>query len=116
MTPAQKEKWEKYDRSFVALAAIEWEILMLAQEEAKQKLPSDDLLEIRYEEMCQDPIEIFQLATEFSELEWSPRFEAIVRGFSFKNTNYKWREHLNDAQQKVLNECLDDTLKKYGYV
>ena len=116
LTPAQREKWQRYDRSFVALAAIEWEILMAAQEEAKQKVALGDLLEIRYEDLCQDPVKTFQMAAEFGELEWSPGFEAIVNGFSFKNTNYKWREHLSDEQQKVLDECLGDTLRKYGYV
>jgi hypothetical protein len=115
LTYAQREKWERYDRSFVALAAIEWEILMSAQEEAKRKISSDDLLEIRYEDLCQDPVKTFQMATGFGALEWSPRFEITVNGFSFRNTNYKWREHLSEAQQRVLNECLSDTLEKYGY-
>jgi hypothetical protein len=100
----------------VALAAIEWEILMSAQQEAKQKISSDDLLEIRYKDLCQDPIKSFRTAIEFSDLEWSPTFEATIRGFSFKNTNYKWREHLNNEQQKVLNECLSHTLKEYEYI
>jgi hypothetical protein len=116
LTPAQKEKWERYDQSFIALAAIEWEVLMSAQEEAKRRIPSDDLLEIRYEDLCQDPVTSLRTAAEFSDLEWSPRFEATVRGFSLKNTNHKWREHLSDAQQKILKECLSNTLKKYGYV
>jgi hypothetical protein len=115
LTSAQKEKWEKCDRSFVALAAIEWEILMAAQEEAKRKIPSDDILEIRYEDLCQDPVKSFQMATEFSNLEWSPRFEAVIRNRSFKNTNFKWQEQLSDRQQKVLTECLEETLEKYGY-
>ena len=115
LTRAQREKWEKYDRSFVALAAIEWEILMSAQETAKQKISSNSLLEIRYEDLCQEPVRLFRMATEFCDLEWSPTFETTVRGFSLKNTNYKWQEHLSDAQQKVLNECLGDTLEKYGY-
>lgn len=55
------------------------------------------------------------MAAEFSELEWPSGFEATVRKFSFENTDYKWRKHLSDAQQQVLNECLGDTLKKYGY-
>lgn len=115
LTPEQREKWERYDRSFVALAAIEWEILMAAQKEAEQKISPDDLLEIRYEDLCQEPIRWLRLATEFAGLEWQPRFEAIVRGFSLENTNYKWQKDLSDAQQKVLDECLSDTLTKYGY-
>ena len=115
LTPEQKERWEKYGRSFVVLAGIEWEILMAAQERAKQGIPSGDLLDIRYEDLCQDPVKTFQVATEFDGLEWSPWFKATVNQFSLRNTNHKWREHLSDAQQKMLNECLGDTLKKYGY-
>lgn len=115
LTAEQQAKWEKYDCSFVALAAICWEILMTAQERAKQRIPSDDLMEIRYEDLCQDPVKAFQMAAEFSGLEWSSRFEVTVNQFSLRNTNYKWQEHLSDAQQKILNECLSDALKKYGY-
>jgi len=116
LTSAQREKWERYGRSFVALAAIEWEILMAAQEAAKENISSSDLLEIRYEDLCQEPVATFQKAVEFCDLQWSPDFEAAVHRFSFKDTNYKWREHLTDAQQRILSESLGDTLKKYGYV
>lgn len=116
LTPAQAEKWERYGRSFIALAAIGWEILMSAYEEAKGKIPLDDLLEIRYEDMCQDPVNMFRQAVAFGDLEWSPRFEATLDGFSFRNTNYKWREQLTDAQQQVLCQCLAEPLQKYGYV
>lgn len=115
LTAEQQAKWEKYDCSFVALAAICWEILMRAQECAKQRIPSNDLLEIRYEDLCQDPGKVFQMGAEFSGLEWSSRFESAVNQFSLRNTNYKWQEHLSNAQQKILNECLGDALKKYGY-
>jgi len=115
LTPAQREKWERYDRSFVALAAIEWEILMTAHQEAGARIPADDLMEIRYEDLCQSPLEWTRQAIEFAGLEWSPGFAATVRNFSLKNTNYKWQEELTEVQQKVLNECLSDTLKKYNY-
>jgi len=115
LTPAHKEKWEKYDRSFVVLAGIEWEILMAAQESAKQQIPPHDLLEIRYADLCQDPVKTLQKTAEFSALEWSPRFEAVVKSFSLRNTNHKWQKHLSDEQQKMLHECLEDTLQKYGY-
>jgi hypothetical protein len=115
LTAEQQAKWEKYDCSFVALAAICWEILMAAQECAKQRTPSDDLLEVRYEDLCQDPIGIFQTVTEFCGLAWSPGFKTIVSQFSLRNTNDKWKKELSEAQQKILCECLADTLEKYGY-
>ena len=116
LMPEQREKWERYDKSFVVLASIEWEILMAAQERAKQSIPESDLLEIRYKDLCQDPVRISQLVTKFGGLEWSSRVEATIHQFSLRNANHKWREHLSDAQQRVLNECLREALSKYGYV
>ena len=116
LTPKQQEEWERYNRSFVALAAIEWKILMSAQEKAKQKIQPGDLLEIRYEDICREPIKMFQTAVEFSDLLWTTKFETFVRGFSLKNTNYKWQKQLTDKQQRILDECLADSLEKYGYV
>lgn len=116
LSPEQREKWERFDWSYVALAAIQWEILMTAQRMAKEKISSDDLLEIRYEDMCQDPKGTFKMAAEFSDLTWSPHYEAAINRSPFENTNYKWRKHLTTAQQKILNECLCDMLREYDYV
>lgn len=115
LSPEHVEKWHRYDQSFIALAAIQWEILMSAQREAKQRIPPSSLLEVRYEEMCQDPLGTFQLIAEFCELEWTSGFEADIRRLSFENANYKWREQLNSEQRRILNECLYQTLREFGY-
>jgi hypothetical protein len=115
LTAEQKEKWERNGKSFVVLAGIEWEILMAAQENAKRRIPPGDILEIRYENLCQDPIAVFRRTAEFGALDWSPQFEAAVKSFPLRNTNGKWQEYLSNAQQEMLCECLKDTLKEYGY-
>ncbi|MFC2023133.1 sulfotransferase [Chloroflexota bacterium] len=112
----QREKWERHDQSFVALAAMQWENSMSAQREAKQRISLNSLLGIRYEGMCQDPMGTFRLVAEFCGLEWSPHLEAAIQGLSLKSTNYKWQEQLSAEQRRILNECLCDTLREYGYV
>jgi hypothetical protein len=111
----QHERWEQYGKSFVALAAIEWEILMEAQEKAKQTIPAEDMLEVRYEEFCQNPVGLFKQTMEFGQLAWTPEFEATVRGFSIESADYKWQEQLTKTQQEILNDCLRDSLQKYEY-
>jgi len=115
LTPSYRAKWEKYGQSFVVLAGIEWEILTAAYESAKKGIPANDLLEIRYEDLCQDPLKIFQKVVEFSTLEWPKQFKTAVKRFSMKNTNDKWKNHLSAEQQRILGEMLKDSLKKYGY-
>jgi hypothetical protein len=116
LSPEHDEKWETHRRSFVALAAIQWEILMSAQREAEQRISSDSLFKVRYEEMCRDPIGTFQLVAEFCRLDWSPRYEASIQKLSFENTNDKWQEKLSIEQRRILDECLCDSLEEHGYV
>jgi hypothetical protein len=116
LSAEHREKWERYNHSFVVLAGLQWEILMSAYKKTRQNLPSNCWLEIRYEDMCLDPVGTLKKVAEFSELMWSPQFLTTIQNQSFVNTNYKWQEHLDVTQQKILNECLFDTLKEYNYV
>lgn len=116
LTPEQRQKWKKYDKSFVALCAIGLEILMEAMEKIKPTIPPEDWMELCYEDLCQNTLETLSAVIEFCELEWTPNYEAMVSQIEVKSANYKWREQLTEAQQRILNECLQDSLKKYGYV
>ena len=116
LPPMYKEMWEKYNQSFVALAAIQWNILMIAHKKAAQVLSSDNILLIRYEDLCKNPVETIRTVAEFANLEWSSRFEKSVMKRSFTNTNFKWKDQLNAPQQRILNACLHDTLREYSYV
>jgi hypothetical protein len=115
LSPEQKARWHRYDRSFAVLAGIEWEILMAAQERAKQDLPPGVLLEIPYEELCRDPMAVFENAIQFCGLDWSPRFQSTVQSAEIEDTNDKWRQDLSSVQQQQLNDCIQQTLSKYGY-
>jgi omega-hydroxy-beta-dihydromenaquinone-9 sulfotransferase len=109
------EKWESSGRSFVALAAMQWERLMSAYEDAKQVMAADALLEMRYEDLCQDPVAAIEKAARFCELAWPSGFETLVHRFPFRNRNDRWREDLSDAQQRTLSTVLSESLRTYGY-
>ena len=89
---------------------------MDAQEQAKQSLAPDDLLEIRYEDLCQDVTGILETATRFCALEWSARFKATVQNTKLIDTNNKWQQDLASIQQKQIAECIQHALSKHGYV
>jgi len=115
LTTTQRTKWDNFNQSFVALAGIEWEILMDAQEKARQQIPPEDFMELRYETFCSEPLNSFKQIIQFSKLPWTADFEQIVKGFTIKSADYKWREQLTFNQQKILNDCLHDSLTRYGY-
>jgi hypothetical protein len=115
LTEAQQAKWLEHQQSYVALAAIEWEILMTAFDKAQQTIPAENYLQISYEALCAQPLETFQTALDFSDLPWTAQFEATVQNFSLRNTNDKWRKDLSPLQQNILNTILAESLSRYGY-
>lgn len=115
ITPEQRQKWNTYRKSFIVLAAIGWEILMAAYDRAKQTVPPDDYLELRYEDVCQNRSTLFRKIAEFGELEWSDKFEALVTQWPLYSANNKWQQDLSEIQQAMLCESLKEALEKYGY-
>lgn len=116
LSSKQKKKWLEYNQSFTSLAAIEWNILMQAVDDASSKLSPDNFLEIRYEDLCQNPVKTYKKTIEFTELQWSDYYEKKIKSFKLKNTNYKWQNELTDNQKKEIKEVSKYYLEKYNYI
>jgi hypothetical protein len=115
LSPEDQATWESYDRSFVALAGIEWRIQMRAIEAARRTLDPKLFLEVRYEEFCERPLETYRRVLEFTELPPSAEFERRVKAASIRDMSSRWRDELNADQQAVLNGVLREDLQRYGY-
>lgn len=116
LSPAQEKEWNEYGQSFVVLAAIQWKILMDAMEKAKNTVSSERFLEIRYENLCSDPVGQFQKVAQFCELEWTDAFERQLKKYQPKNTNDRFKYDLTAKQQSDLEEVLGNHLMRYGYL
>jgi hypothetical protein len=115
LSPEDQAIWESYDRSFTALAGLEWRIQMRALEAARQTLDPKLFLEIQYEAFCAQPVETFRRVLEFAELPNSSEFERHVRAASIRSTSDRWREDLTPGQQAILDDLLREDLLRYGY-
>jgi hypothetical protein len=89
---------------------------MDAMERAKNAVSSERFLEIRYEDLCSDPLSQFQKVTQFCELEWTVGFERQLGKYQPKNTNNQFKYDLTAKQQSDLEEVLGDYLVRYGYL
>jgi len=116
LSPTQEIEWNDHGQSFVVLAAIQWKILMDAMEKAKGTISSEKFLEIRYENLCSDPVGQLQKVAQFSDLEWTGSFERQIRKYQPRNTNDKFKYDLTAEQQSDLEEVLRNYLMRYGYL
>jgi sulfotransferase family protein len=115
LSPEDQAAWEGYDRSFVALAGLEWRIQMRAIEAARRLLDPSRFLEVKYEVFCHQPLETYRQVLEFAELPPSAEFERRVRAGSIKDMTKRWRDDLTPAQQALLDDLLREDLLRYGY-
>jgi hypothetical protein len=116
LSPEDQATWESYERSFVALAGLEWRIQMRAIEAARRSLADPKrFFQVTYEGFCDDPLETCRRALEFSELESSAEFERHVKATKIRSTAHRWRDDLAPAQQDLLDDLLREDLLQYGY-
>ncbi|HJU26316.1 MAG TPA: sulfotransferase [Rhodanobacteraceae bacterium] len=115
LNASDQAEWERHGQSFVALAGIQWKLLMDATAEAAAHIPPGRFMEIRYEDFVADPVANFRKVATFCELDWSRRFENAIASYSLETTNDKWREDLTAGQQAILQAVLAESLARYGY-
>jgi hypothetical protein len=115
LPPGLQEEWEKHDKSFAALAAIEWKMLLDAVESARRLVSESDFLELRYEDLCDDPSGLLREVVRFCGLDWSRKFKRSIDGFALRNTNFKWQEELSETQKDILGQVLLHHLGRFGY-
>lgn len=115
LSEAHQETWDNHNQSFIVLAAIQWQILMDAAEEAKRYLDKSRIMEVKYEELCSNPLEICRHVANFCEIEWNDCIESRLKKYNLTNTNNKYKNELSLQQREDLMRVLDNDLERYGY-
>jgi len=65
--------------------------------------------ELSYEQLVSAPAASLRSLCDFCELEWTPRFERIVRGLEFYDSTGTWRRHLSDSDGDRVLEFMRRT-------
>jgi hypothetical protein len=115
LSPEDQATWEGYDRSFTALAALEWRIQMRAIEAARGAVDPARFLEVKYERFCEQPLETYRQVLAFAELPEPADIEREVEAASIRRVNDHWRADLTTGQLALLDDLLHEDLLRYGY-
>ena len=116
LSDSDHQTWESSDKSFVTLAGLAWKILVDSIESDADKIDSDSMMTIRYEDFLQDPKKNIQSICDFSGLEFDTDFERQMR----KNPVQLGRERayvddLSPEQVEELTHLMAPLLIHYGY-
>ena len=122
INPILKEIWKKYDYSFLALAAIQWKILVNNIKEKIEILPKENYLIIKYEDMVKSPIETANYCLDFlgvdSQNNKFKKHLSTVKIVDANNIRLRippWKNSLTKKQIIMLNDILEEELKYYNY-
>jgi hypothetical protein len=116
LSAAQDALWARHGRSFAALAALNWQIVMTAVDAARRNLPADRFLELRHEDVCADPVAAITRAAAFAGLPPSAAFETRLAGHRIHAGNDRWQRDLTARQQAIITDVLGADLQRLGYL
>ena len=116
LPPEYDKEWEASGRSFVLLAGLAWKLLLDAFDVARREIGDERWLEIRYEDMLDDPRGRTADVLEFLGLPWNDAFESSFGAFTFDRTRAgAWRTAVGEAAAAELDTSLADHLARHGY-
>lgn len=116
LSPDQQEEYDRSGRSFVTLAGIGWKLLMDAYADAAAALPADRWLDVRYEDVLDDPAALFGQVLDFSGLPHDERFDRELARYRFSGSRRAaYARDLGPENLRRLEESLASHLPRYGY-
>lgn len=116
LTPERQAAWESHGRSFPVLAALAWDLLMEAHDDARAELPAERWLRVRYEDIVADPAGRFGDILDHMGLEWTPRFAAGFARYDFGSGRTEaFRRDLAPADVEAMEDVLGGALARLGY-
>ena len=74
-------------------------------------------MDVRHEDVVEDPRGQLKAVLEFLELDWTPGFEAgFTRHHVAPSRGRSWQHDLSAAQVQEMENVLGDVLRRWGYL
>jgi hypothetical protein len=114
---AYRAEWEASHGSVELLAALGWKLLIDAFDAARAALADDARwLEVRYEDVVAEPVDMMRRIAAHCELDWSTELERAVTTHPFNPASTsKWRTQMQPGVVELLTRSLGGHLERFGY-
>jgi hypothetical protein len=116
LPPAYAAEWEASGYSFPVLAAQCWKILMDAYAAARNLVPADRWMDVRFEDVLADPDARFKEMLAFMGLDEHPAVHAALSKIALSaDRQQEYRRQLDPASLALVERSLAGHLSAWGY-
>jgi hypothetical protein len=116
LSEEDQRAWEAAGRSFPVLAALEWDVLLDAFDDAKASIDPERWVDVRYEDLLRDPIATTKGLMEFTGLPWTAEFEERFDRYPFDVSRAEaYRRDLDPSDVSAIEGVLEQRLEALGY-
>ncbi|MBY0483654.1 sulfotransferase, partial [Nitrosomonas sp.] len=100
------------------LAARNWVEGMQTLEQGIALIPSSQLLEVRYEQLLQDPCDQLQRILEFMEVKAKSdeTFWEIIASLQIAPKQEEWVRNWSESELGLVLAIQNDALRRWGYI
>lgn len=111
------KNWEEAlnSQSLIQFCALQWSYCVKSVVDEWGNIPSDNKLEIHYEEFIQRPLDTLNQVLKFIEVNDDPHLFDKMPPIKKNNFN-KWEKALSPYQINQIQPILTPMLKRFGYV
>lgn len=102
------------EKPLIEACALQWKLTVEHIQQSAQALPAARYLEIRYEDLVESPLDVFEGVAQHCRLTWDPGYWGTILS-DLQNMNYKWQEDFNPNDALSLNRELGELLTRLGY-
>lgn len=111
-----RDEWEASGRSYPMLAGVQWKTLLDAFDTAADHIPGGRWLEVRYEDLLDDPRCVVGEVSSFLGLPSDRGFEQAVEGYELDSSRADgYRAALAPSDVLALDRSLAQHLRRRGY-
>jgi len=102
-------------KALIEICGIQWRTCVEAAEDAFSRLPSRQVMTVRYEDMVQAPLDVSAQIFEHLNLDFGSESQTFIRDFVTTSNLDKWRQTLSNEDMSLLLPHIEPTLQRFDY-
>jgi len=103
------------EKDFLEVCAIQWKICVESARKSLRNIPSEQVIEIRYEDLVTNPVEVIEALFSKIELSFPQECQEHIKHNVHDSNLDKWRSNLAESELARLLPHISSELADLGY-